>query len=270
MHTIALIDSGVGGLSILAAITAQLPNARIVYLADHQYAPYGEKQAQWVKQRIVDLSSSLVTTHAPDCIVIACNTASTLSLKALRAKLSTPIIGVVPAIKTAATMAHDTPIGVLATKATINGEYIHRLINDFASSHQVIKQASSELVTMAEQKLSGIAVDLISLKKIIQPLLDEKCKHVVLGCTHFPLLKPELEIIAPDVAWIDSSNAIAHRCHSLLSRFSTPVSQTNKPLKTFYSTAAISLDLTLHLKGLGFNSIQQKYSFTSEKSAPAN
>lgn len=257
MPRIALFDSGVGGLSILPAIEHSIPHTQVIYLADHKAAPYGNKSPLWLNTHIIELINDLEKHHKLDIIIIACNTASTICLDSLRAITSTPIIGVVPAVKTAAQLSQNQSIGILATPATIDGQYLQNLITNFAPQYTVTKVGSTELVTMAEQKLSGRAIDREILRRIILPFIDARCDTVVLGCTHFPHLLEELTTLAPQIQWIDSANAIAKRCTSVLKALNLlPLSTQTLPAiehqSIFYSTARIHLDLKVTLETMGF------------------
>lgn len=257
MPCIALFDSGVGGLSVLTAINQHIPDANIIYFADHQASPYGDKDPQWLNSRIIKLVSLLDRKHHPDVIVIACNTASTMCLDALRARTKTPIVGVVPAIKTAAHLSMTQSIGVLATPTTINSTYLDQLIQDFAVGCTVTKVASTELVTMAEKKLNHQPINLHELNNVIAPFIQNKCDLVVLGCTHFPHLINELIGLAPDIHWIDSGTAIARRCASVLSNIATST-HSNSIQHTpcfFYSTGHIDAGLKRTVKSMGFEQI---------------
>jgi len=186
-----VFDSGVGGLSVVEEIRRQLPNLALDYVADDMFRPYGEKSAQQLLERLPGLIATLNLMLKPDVIVIACNTASTTALAAIRKEVSTPVIGVVPAIKPAAEM------------------YV-KLMGSLA------------LVDYAERKLSGEEIDLAFIEAEIQPLFSKKTELdidiIVLACTHFPLLKSELEAVTEGaVTWIDSGSAIARRTKQILS-----------------------------------------------------
>jgi len=252
LSCIAFIDSGVGGLSVLEAVQASHPNSQLIYLADQAFAPYGNKTPQWVANRTLEIATYLNQQHTLDCIVIACNTASTLSLQLLRANITTPIVGVVPAIKPAAEQSVTGKIGLLATPATIQGQYIQDLISEHANHCQVTKVASTELVLMAEAKLAGIPVDLKKLAKIVQPIMKDNCDYVVLGCTHFPLLRPELNTLYPNTCFIDSAQAIARRISDIVKP--SPLKK-NSLSNTFYSTRSINQTLSEYVLNIGFNHI---------------
>jgi glutamate racemase len=255
LQRILLFDSGVGGISIFNEVKAVLPHADYHYFADHAAAPYGEKKDDWLNSHINDQLTKLNEKILPDIIVVACNTASTLSLQTLRAKINTPIIGVVPAIKTAAELSENNAIGLLATPATIARPYIDNLINEYAKKQSVVRISSTQLVFFAEEKLAGAEIKIETIKNIIQPFINNNCKHVVLGCTHFPLLRAELELLAPAINWIDSGKAIATRVLQLLDKqITSTVSQ-----QCFYSSGSISNGLKDYLTKTGFCQIVENY-----------
>ena len=257
MPRIALLDSGIGGLSVLQATKQQIPNASIVYFADHAYSPYGNKDITWLNHHIVQLVKALNQQHQLDAIIIACNTASTLCLEQLRQCTNTPIIGVVPAVKTAANLTINQSIGILATPTTINGEYLKSLILDFANQYQVTKVASTELVSIAEKKLNKQPIDQEAIAHIIEPFIKSNCDYVVLGCTHFPHLKEELTALAEHINLIDSADAIAKRCISLLNHSTPPQDiKTPEPDMCFYSSAYIESGLQQTLTEFGFTDVQ--------------
>ena len=252
MSSILVFDSGIGGLSVLQHIQQIPRKLDIHYIADYAAFPYGEKEEQWLIDRISKLITSLTTRIKPDAIIIACNTASTLALPTLRNQLTTPIIGVVPAIKTASTLSQNKNIGLLATPGTVSRVYMDKLIEEFASEHQVTRIGSTELVELAEQKMKGIMVNPAQLKNIIQPFIDNQCDQVVLGCTHFPLLKEELSALNSGINFVDSGEAIANRTAHILA---SSVIQPTNPKHHFYSTSKISEQLEAHLKSLDFQSL---------------
>ena len=227
-HRILIFDSGIGGLSISDEIQALLPQVAMVYVADNRTYPYGTLSEQALIDRMVNLFPSLIDRFQPEAIVIACNSASTLVLEHLRKTTDIPVIGVVPAIKPAAQQTESRVIGLLATPGTVRRAYTDRLVSDFANHCQVIKVGSRELVDEAEKKLRGHAVSISVLTTTLQPLLSQpKLDQVVLGCTHFPFLKPELQQVLGDrVQLIDSGEAIARRTRYILNSLADTHTQT--------------------------------------------
>lgn len=216
---ILIFDSGVGGLTIHAAIAARLPQENYLYACDNAAFPYGPKAEDELVQRVHDVLDALIARYAPQLVVVACNTASTVALPRLRQHYKLPIVGVVPAIKPAAQLSKNKIIGLLATPGTVRRAYTDQLIADFAADCTVLRVGSSELVQIAERKLRGEAVDIVELNALMAPFFEREnpVDTIVLGCTHFPLLRDELERAAPTpVQWVDSGAAIAERVASLL------------------------------------------------------
>jgi glutamate racemase len=265
MLKILIFDSGVGGLSISKSLTEQLPYAEQVLLADNAYFPYGEMEEKLLVSRVTALLLHSADLFMPDCIVVACNTVSTVALEKIRNSLSIPIIGVVPAIKPAASMSVSKVIGLLATPATINRTYTAELVNQFAGDCEVISLGSTRLVEMSEQQLRGEVIDEDELALILSPfVLAAEQKHldvIVLGCTHFPLINELLRAILPNsINLVDSSTAIARQVEIILN-----ASVPDKLLASKNKSASISLsdcymtrldntsNLTLGLESYNFN-----------------
>ncbi|TFH86376.1 glutamate racemase [Billgrantia azerbaijanica] len=210
---ILIFDSGVGGLSVVAELRRQLPGAALAYACDNAMLPYGTRPDAWLVSRILSVCEAAVATSGCSALVVACNTASTLALDALRAHLSVPVVGTVPAIKPAARLSRTRHIGLLATSATVMRPYTERLIREFANDCRVERVAADGLVVQAEQLLAGEPVDERALRAALAPLWEAPTLDtVVLGCTHFPLLRSRLAAAAPrPVTLVDSSAAIARR-----------------------------------------------------------
>ena len=214
---ILVFDSGIGGLSVLTEIRRQLPNQTYCYLFDNARLPYGELSEADLIQGCVVLVTRLVAQIDAQVVVIACNTASTLVLPALREALTIPVVGVVPAIKPAALLSNSKHIGLLATPGTIKRAYTHELIERFAANCKVELFGSSELVLMAEAKAAQQPLDLSRLAQVLAPIKAAKVDVLVLGCTHFPMLKTELQTyFGEGVLLLDSGEAIANRVKALL------------------------------------------------------
>ncbi|MGB5446204.1 MAG: glutamate racemase [Psychromonas sp.] len=219
VKNVLIFDSGVGGLSVFEQVINKSPAQQYFYLFDNAYFPYGELQADFIIQRLKHLLGTFIETHKIDLIVIACNTASTIALPFLREHFSIPIVGVVPAIKPAALLTKNGIIGLLATPATIDRPYTAQLIKEFAAGKQVLKIGSTQLVKLAEFKLYGKAISQADIEAVFAPWLSlEKVPDtIVLGCTHFPLLKEEIaRCFQNKINLVDSGNAIAQRVAKLL------------------------------------------------------
>lgn len=217
--TVLVFDSGVGGLSVYDEIRRLLPNLHYLYAFDNVAFPYGEKSEEFIVGRVTEIVEA-VTRHYPlALVVIACNSASTVTLPALRERFEFPVVGVVPAIKPAARLTRNGIVGLLATRGTVKRAYTHELVSRFATECKTEMLGSAELVELAEAKLHGKPVPVEEVKRILQPWLrmKEPPDTVVLGCTHFPLISEELQQVLPEgTRLIDSGAAIARRAVWLL------------------------------------------------------
>lgn len=218
---VLVFDSGVGGLSVFDAIAASGHALELDYAADNAWLPYGLKSDAELQARVPALLARLVEQWAPDVVVVACNTASTIALDAVRAALTLPVVGVVPPIKPAAAQTKTGVIGLLATPATVRRAYTDDLIAQFAPDKTVIRFGSSVLVEAAERALRGEAMDPAAITEAIEGLFGAsggaEMDVVALACTHFPLLTKDLAAAAPRPAlWLDSGEAIARRVAHVL------------------------------------------------------
>ncbi|QIM62201.1 glutamate racemase [Pasteurellaceae bacterium Orientalotternb1] len=216
--TILLYDSGMGGLTIYDAIRQSLPDAHYLYCFDNAYFPYSEKSEAVLIAQAVQIVQKIAQIHPLDMVVVACNTASTVVLPALRENFAFHIVGTVPAIKPAAAVSESKIIGLLATKGTVARPYVDDLIAQYAADCLVEKIGTTDLVEIVEEKQQTGKVDMLRLQKVVadwqtHPTLDT----VILGCTHFPLVKAELQRLLPNVKhFIDPGNGIAKRVKALL------------------------------------------------------
>jgi len=218
---ILVFDSGIGGLSVLGPIRALLPQAPIVYAADSAGYPYGTRRAAEIEARVPAMLGRLAERFDPELVVIACNTASTIALDAVRFALDLPVVGTVPAIKPAAALSRTRAIGVLGTEATVRQPYLDRLVEEFAADCLVVRHGSAELVDLAEAKLRGEATDPLAYRRILDALFaapgGERIDTVVLACTHFPLVEAELAAASSRrVRFVDGKEGIARRTAWLL------------------------------------------------------
>jgi glutamate racemase len=218
--TILVFDSGLGGLTVYREIARVRPDARYVYAADDALFPYGAIEEDRLIARALDLMERLLAAHRPDLVVIACNTASTIVLPTLRARLAVPFVGTVPAIKPACAASKTKRVSVLGTEATVKREYTKALIREFAADCQVTLVGSARLAGLAEAALAGEPVEDDAIAAEIAPcFLDDGARTdtVVLACTHYPLLADRLARLAPwPVNFIDPAPAIARRVVELI------------------------------------------------------
>jgi glutamate racemase len=255
--TILIFDSGLGGLTVFRAVAAARPDARFIYLADDDAFPYGDLAEDTLIARMTDVLGEAIAQHAPDLIVIACNTASTLALEALRARFAVPFVGTVPAIKPACAQSKSKRIAVLGTQATISREYTRALIREFAVGCDVVLAGSRRLAAFAEAELAGEPVDDQVIAAEIAPCFIDsggrRTDTVVLACTHYPLLMARFQANAPwTVDWLDPAPAIARRVADLLHGRSPASAPRPPPTIAFTSGRAPSPKLAAALTGLGF------------------
>jgi glutamate racemase len=222
--TILVFDSGLGGLTVLREIVAVRPDAHYVYVADDVFFPYGHHGEDQIIARVVPLVGELIAAHAPDLVVIACNTMSVSVMAHLRAAYSVPFVGTVPAIKPACAASKTRRVSVLGTKATVKREYTQALIRNHGQGCEVTLVGSADLASLAEAALSGKDVGDDAIFAELAPCFvgdgkadPARTDTVVLACTHFPLLMDRLVRLAPwPVDWIDPAPAIARRVVDLL------------------------------------------------------
>jgi glutamate racemase len=253
---ILIFDSGVGGLTVYREVAAARPDGAYVYVADDAGFPYGNQPESLLIARIIEIIGKAIADHAPDLVVVACNTASTLALADLRARFAVPFVGTVPAIKPACAQSATKRIAVLGTLATVSREYTRALIREFAAGCDVALIGSSHLASFAEAELAGMPVADDAIKaEIAGCFVDADARRtdtVVLACTHYPLLIDRFKANAPwPVDWVDPAPAIARRVADLL-RGRPPGSPTPPPRVVFTSGRAPSPALAAALSGYGF------------------
>src|SRR6266487_1972539 len=213
---IGVFDSGAGGLTVLSALRQQLPQEHFIYFGDTTHCPYGVRSEAEITELTIRACHFLIE-QGVKLIVIACNTASQAALNTLRATFSLPFVGVVPAVKPAARFTKRGRIGVAATNQAARAAYLRQLIDDYACGVQVYAVGCPELVTLVERgEFNGPLVE-ETLQNSLHPLLVQDIDVLVLGCTHFPALRPSIEhVVGKHVLVIDSGNAIARRTRSIL------------------------------------------------------
>ena len=257
--TILVFDSGVGGLTVYREVAAVRPDAAYVYVADDAGFPYGNLTEHALIARVTDIVGKAIAKHAPDLIVVACNTASTLALKDLRAHFTAPFVGTVPAIKPACAQSKSKRVAVLGTQATVSREYTRALIREFAAGCDVDLVGSSHLAAFAEEEVAGKPVADAAIKSEIAGCFVDaggrRTDTVVLACTHYPLLTERFRANAPwPLDWLDPAPAIARRVADLL-RDRPPGLPPSLPRIVFTSGRAPSPALAAALAGYGFQGV---------------
>ncbi|MCK2053426.1 glutamate racemase [Methylobacterium sp. 37f] len=257
--TILVFDSGLGGLSVLDQVRRARPDASYVYAADDAAFPYGRLAESVLVDRVLAVMERLVAVHRPDLVVVACNTASTLVLPALRQHFTTPFVGVVPPIKPAAEATRSRVVTLLATPGTVARAYTHDLVETYASTCAVTLVGAPNLAGYAEAELAGRPIDDLELAREIAPcfvtLEDGRRTDVVcLACTHYPLLLTRFQVLAPwPVTWIDPAPAIARRVTQLLGPVDHTAPAAAPMLGAFTAGGGLTQPLrhSLMLRGIG-------------------
>ncbi len=233
---IGVFDSGVGGLSVVRAITELLPEESLLYVADTAHCPYGARSTDYLKARALALATYLQEQGAKS-IVVACNTATVATIATLREHFTLPIIGIEPAIRPAAANTRSGVIGVLATAATLGSAHLTALIERHTDYHEVLTSACPGWVEAVEAGDLDSPATKALVKSHVQPLLDAGADTLVLGCTHFPFLRQLIEAVSgPDVHILETGMPVARQLHrQLLSR--NLLAHPHTPQHRFMSTA---------------------------------
>ena len=211
---IVFLDSGIGGLPYLDWIAHRRPELPVSYVADTRYFPYGELESREVEAAVLETADRIFTELNPEMLVLACNTASVAALDGLRRVAPCPVVGTVPAVKPAARICGDSPIGVLATSGTVNSVYLDNLVNSFAPDREVIRQAAGNIVRYVEEFWldDGDAGALPVVEPALSRLRAMGVRSLVIGCTHFlHVLKPIGDFMGEDVNLVDSRDGVGRR-----------------------------------------------------------
>jgi len=231
---IGIFDSGVGGTSIWKEINTILPNENTIYLSDSKNAPYGEKSQREIIKLSIKNTNYLLDKHCK-LIIVACNTATTNAIKILRETYDVPFIGIEPAIKTAALQTKTNTIGILATKGTLNSELFEKTshsINQKIIRKEIIGTGLVDLIENGKLH-SKEMTDLLS--QYIQPLLANNSDCLVLGCTHYPYLIPQIrELVGNKIQIVDSGQAVARQTKNILEKNFLINTSTEKSTHQFY------------------------------------
>lgn len=214
---VGIFDSGIGGYSVLREVRRLLPAEDLIYVADTGFIPYGDKSEDFIRERCFTIADFLLGRKAK-AIVIACNTATAAAADALRARYpGLPVVAMEPGIKPAAAATRKRVIGVLATAGTLAGRRFAQLVAAHAADARVICQPCSGLVEAIEQGDFEAPALLALLEQYLRPLLQQGADTVILGCTHYVLVRPQIErLCGPEVTIIDTGRAVALRLQSRL------------------------------------------------------
>lgn len=230
---IGFFDSGIGGVTIWKEVHKVLPNESTIYLADSKNAPYGQKSTDEIIALSVKNTEWLLSKNVK-LIVVACNTATTNAIKYLRSHYDIPFIGIEPAIKPAALLSKTKSIGVLATKGTLSSEVFHKALLTH-NEVKIINQIGHGLVQLIEEGKKDSEEMQELLRLYLQPMIDQNIDHLVLGCTHYPFLIPQIQkILPPSIHIIDSGLAVAKQTKNILEKHHLLQKEQSEVTNIFY------------------------------------
>lgn len=237
---IGVMDSGVGGISVLKHIHALLPQEELIYVADSQYAPYGSKTAEEIKIRCFAVADFLIEKGVKS-LVVACNTATAAAIDDMRARYALPIIGMEPAVKPAAAATRNGVIGVLATVGTLKSAQFAALLESYGRNVKVVTQACVGLVECIERGELNSSNTLNLIQQYCAPLLNEGADTIVLGCTHYPFVKDAIRrTVGDSISLIDTGHAVASHLQATLKSKSLISSATSTPSVSFWTNSSAS------------------------------
>ena len=240
-NPIGIFDSGLGGTSIWREIHSLLPNEDTIYLSDSKNAPYGEKSSENILDLCIKNTELLISK---DCklIIVACNTATTNAIEYLRNNYAIPFIGIEPAIKPAALKTKTNCVGILATKGTLSSSLFSKTSAEFASNIKIIEQVGTGLVELIETgKMYSKEMTLL-LRNYLNPMLENNIDYLVLGCTHYPYLIPQIQkIIGKEITIIDSGRAVAKQTKTILNHLELLNPKTSISEHSFYTNTDVEL-----------------------------
>lgn len=206
---VGVFDSGVGGLSVLREIRRELPHEDLIYAADSKHAPYGDQPADFIERRSFKMVDFLVQQGAK-AVVVACNTATGVAVRGLRARWSMPIVAIEPAVKPAASLTRSGVVGVLATSQTISSPNFATLVESVRGTATILSQPCPGLVEQVERGELNSDATRSLVEQYVAPLLAKKADVLVLGCTHYPLIIDLIRSVAgAEVTIIDPANAVS-------------------------------------------------------------
>lgn len=240
-NPIGVFDSGVGGTSIWKEIHALLPNEHTIYLADSKNAPYGVRDSDEIIS-LCEKNTELLLDKNCKLIVVACNTATTNAISHLRAKYKVPFIGIEPAIKPASIKSKSKTVGILATKGTLSSALFQETASLYKEGINLIEQDGTGIVELIETgKLNSNEMTIL-LRKYLSPMIDKGIDYLVLGCSHYPYLIPNLQKIIPkNITIIDSGYAVAKQTEAILTQHKLLNKSNIKGQTVFYSNRETSV-----------------------------
>lgn len=238
---VGVFDSGVGGLSVLRALREELPHEHFLYVADSGCAPYGDRSPQFVIERANTITEFLAREGAK-AIVVACNTATAVAVESLRARFAVPIVAIEPAVKPAASRTRSRVVGVLATTGTLSSPNMAKLLANYGADVEFVIQPCPGLADQVEKGALDSEETRALVKRYVRPVIDKGADIVVLGCTHYPFLRPIIEDVAgPAVEIIDPATAVAREVRRRLDNAHMLNNETTPGTEQFWTTGQVEV-----------------------------
>src|SRR5687767_2208047 len=240
-NPVGMFDSGVGGLSVLQAVREELPHEHFLYVGDSGCAPYGDRSSAFVIDRATTITDFLVGSGVK-AVVVACNTATAVAVESLRARFAVPIVAIEPAVKPAASRTRSRVVGVLATAGTLSSPNVGKLLANYGSDVEFIIQPCPGLADQVEKGELESDETRALVKRYVRPILDKGGDIIVLGCTHYPFLRPLIEDVAgPAVDVIDPATPVARELRRRLETAGLLNKNTLPGTEKFWTTGKIEV-----------------------------
>jgi glutamate racemase len=237
---VGVFESGVGGLSVLQALRLELPYEHFLYAGDSGCAPYGDRPAEFVVERAITITEFLVGQGAK-AVVVACNTATAVAVESLRARFVIPIVAIEPAVKPAASRTRSRVVGVLATTGTLSSPNVGKLLASYGSDVEFVIQPCPGLADQVEKGELASEATRALVKRYMRPIIDKGGDIVVLGCTHYPFLRPLIqEVAGPAVEVIDPATPVARELRRRLEYAGLLQNGGQPGTETFWTTGAVA------------------------------
>ena len=238
---VGVFDSGVGGLSVLQALRRELPYEHFLYVGDSGCAPYGDRSAEFVVERAITITEFLINQGAK-AVVVACNTATAVAVESLRARFVIPIVAIEPAVKPAAARTRSRVVGVLATTGTLSSPNMGKLLASYGSDVEFVIQPCPGLADQVEKGELASNATRALVQRYIRPIIDKGGDIVVLGCTHYPFLRPLIqEVAGPAIAVIDPATPVARELRRRLENARLASDSTEPGTERFWTTGAVEI-----------------------------
>ena len=238
---VGVFDSGIGGLSVLHALRAELPYEHFLYVGDSGFAPYGDRSPEFVAERAVTLTEFLIDQDAK-AVVVGCNTATAVAVESLRSRFAIPIVAIAPAVKPAASRTRSRGVGVLATTGTLSSPNMGKLLASYGADVEFVIQPCPGLADQVEKGELASNSTRALVERYVRPMIDKGADIIVLGCTHYPFVRPVIQDVAgPGVEVIDPATAVARELRRRLQNAGLLSDFTGVGTERFWTTGTVEV-----------------------------